>query len=1018
MSLAVAAGLPAVRKPGCIYVRIGAAGRARAIARARRFGSLVPTDAKTGEFTLTLKAGMSESRALVALRADRGISFVWSDSKPISKRAQLQSVDAVTAMFNAVKPSRKEALADLAKGRRRGHDENGADYLGGYLYFLSRRAYPYDRMDWSAYGPAVKHATAMPTFGVSSRAPGAHATGTGGKKWTFLGPKNMTFPYEWGFGLGPGSGRVNAAAYDPTTPGTYYAGGAEGGVWKTTDSGATWAPLGDAWPYICVSSIAVDPGNPKVVYAGTGDFPGWYSFSVGVMKTTDGGVTWSNLGRAQFGGSCVSTVVVDPDNTSIVTVATGDGPYQVELPGNVWQSTDGGATWAPAIATNAEWSDLSISLKDGASRHYYATGSSGGTNYLERSDNQGVSWTALTPPTGISGGSCQIKASAVDAKTVYFMAPTSHKIFKSTDSGGTWTDITGNLSTLGDWGQSTYDYYVTVVNNGGVDDLFVGLIDVYELATSGGTWTSVIHAYSGNDLTHVDQHCLTVNPKNPNDILVGNDGGIYHGTRANGTWSFTSLNKTMGVTQFYDGVWSATNPSLMIGGAQDNGTPLSTGDLANWGVVIGGDGFFAAMNPANSKIQYGTVYYDSVVETQDGWNSSFGMSPPVGKGEPTPFVTIIQQDPVNTQYLYCTSNYLYQWNNNTLSWASHLGGAQLTNGAVIHCVSVAPSNGSTIYTGSDDGRIYVSRNGGVSFTNINSGSLPNRAISSISVDRKNPNSIVVGVSGTGTAHLYQCANTLAATPSYTSVSGSGAGALPDISLNCMDRDLANQATTWYVGTDVGVFVTTNAGRTWQNATTPLGLPDVQVTAIQATRYQTINVATYGRGMWKLSVAAIGGNAQAPSAVKAIDGAFTTGAPLPLNGFIQQLASDDGIYVGMASAHNAAAQAQAATMEADFSLGAGHTLSGVGFSITTSSTAQVTMQVFLFNYVTNRFDLVNTYPSSASLSNTITTVSVPNPAVYMNAAGLVRADFRALSPDRNGSPFSMQYDSFTISPSLN
>lgn len=1012
---------------GKIYLQVGHVGKAGAIASARKFGSLVPTDAQHGRYALRLKPGVDANKALTALRADRRFDFAWLPNEPVSHRAKMQSVANVAALFDMVKPSRDDVLEELANGKNpkhERHEEKGADYLGGYLYFLSRRAYPYDRMDWSAYGRAIDHAAAMPVFappaGASGNAKAANSPAGGGgtAKWQFLGPNNMTFPYQWGFGLGPGSGRINAAVFDPVAKNTFYVGGAEGGIWKTSNNGANWTPLGDTWPYICVSSIGIDPVNPKNIYVGTGDYPGWNSFATGIMKTTNGGTTWTNTGNAQFGGSCISTVLVDPDNPSTITITAGDGGYQTQAPSHVWQSTDSGSTWAPVINTSADWSDASISLKDGSSRHYYATGNSGNTVYIERSESQGKTWTVLTNPTGATGGENQVKASAVDAKTVYFFCPAAQKVWKSTDTGSTWTDITGNLGSIGDWGQSSYDYYLTVSKSGTSDDLFVGLIDVFELPPSASSWVSVVHAYSGNDLAHVDQHCCTINPANANEMLIGNDGGIYHGTRSGTSWSFTSLNKTMGVTQFYDGVWSATNPNLMIGGAQDNGTPLSTGDLNNWGVVIGGDGFFSAMNPSNNQIQYGTVYFDSVVATQDGWNSSYGISPPVGSGEPTPFVTIIQQDPVNTQYLYCTSDYLYRWNNNTQSWTSHLGGQRLSNGAVIHCVSVAPSNGNVIYTGSDDGQIFVSRDGGSTFSNINSRSLPNRAISSISVDRKNPNSIVVGLSGSGSAHLLMCANTLGSQPTYTSVSGSGSTGLPDIAVNCMDRDLVAQSSTWYVGTDVGVFITTNSGKTWQNATVPLGLPDVQVTAIQATRYQTINVATYGRGMWKLPIAAIGGTGLAPNSVEAITGYFIPAAPIPVGGFIAELATDNGVTVTMGSANDKTAQAQSAAMEADFGFGSGHTLGGVSFSITSSATAQVTMQVFLWNWQTGRYDLVNTYPSTSGLTNTITSVNAANPAVYMSATGQVKALARGLSPNRNGTPFHVSYDSFTISASVN
>ena len=163
---------------------------------------------------------------------------------------------------------------------------------------------------------------------------------------------------------------------------------------------------------------------------------------------------------------------------------------------------------------------------------------------------------------------------------------------------------------------------------------------------------------------------------------------------------------------------------------------------------------------------------------------------------------------------------------------------------------------------------------------------------------------------------------------------------------------------------------------------------------------------------------ISGNSQAPNTVEAITGSFIPGPPIPTGGFITQLATDDGIYVVMGSAENSVAQAQVATMEADFNLGAGHTLGGASFSITTSASAQVTMELFLFNYSTGQYDLVNTYPSSSGLMNTLTILNVANPAVYMSAAGAVKADFRALSPNRNGQPFRITFDSFTISASLN
>jgi photosystem II stability/assembly factor-like uncharacterized protein len=1006
-----------------IYVKLGPVQRQQQLHKIRLLGPTKLIDAKTKTYVVELGPKVQASVAVRKLLADRAFSLVWSDDQPVTRRERMQTVSGAKTAFDLIKPNLDEGREGIAAHRFGDKDEKGADYLGGYLYFLQHRAYPYDRMDWSAYGRALTHASQMAPFNMGSSsgaATGRHSLAVGAitaspNKWSFLGPKNLTFPYIWGFGQGPGSGRVNAAVYQPGSSSTMYIGGAMGGLWKSTDTGNTWSPLGDAWQFMCVSSIAIDPVNTKNIYVGTGDFPGWYSFSQGIMKSTDGGVTWTNYGNSQFGGSCVSSILVDPENPSIVTITTGDGGYNVESPGKVWRSTNGGVTWTAAISTVSEWSGATMSIKDGSgNRTYYVTGSDGNSQYIMKSTNRGQTWAAATVPNAPNSGAFSIAGSTISATTVYFFAPNSQLIYKSTDSGATWSNITGNLGTIGDWGQAYYDYYLTVGNVNGADDLFVGLIDVFESTNGGTTWSSVINAYSGNDLTHVDQHCLTVNPSNPNDCLVGNDGGIYHGTRTGTAWSFTSLNKNMGVTQFYDASWHPTDSTRMLGGAQDNGTPVSLGNLGTWNDVIGGDGFFCAINPANPLVQYGTVYNDAVVETKDGWKTSTGISPPVGAGENSPFVTYVAQDPVNTQFMYCTTQYLYRWNNATSAWTSHLGGKQLTNGGVIYAVAVAPTNGSIIYTGSDDGQIYLSTTGGASFTSINNASLPNRSITSISVDTKNANSIIIGLSGSGTAHLYQCTNTAASPPIYTPVSGGGTSSLPDISLNCITRDVANPAKVWYVGTDIGVFGTTNSGSTWQNLTTPLGLPSCEVTAIQSMSYGALNCATYGRGMWTIPTSALAGAGIAPYQVSAIAGTFVPSPPIPANGFIQQLKADDGSLVTMSSSYNSSLNDELAGFEADYNVGAG-TLASALVSLTIDSTSPATFQVFAYNYATGQSDLQQTFGSANSLTNKAFSLSgtVSN---YMKN-GIVRLTLRMIVPGRMQTAPDFSVDSFTVSASV-
>src|SRR5262249_52409923 len=153
--------------------------------------------------------------------------------------------------------------------------------------------------------------------------------------WEFIGPQNLPVPNRIYNGDSPIIGRVNAMAFDPVTSGTFYLASATGGVWKTTDSGTTWKPLSDNWPSLQTSSLAIDPQNHNTIYVGTGDFDGSSGYSFGIMKTTDGGATWTNQGKTKFSYLAVSAIVVDPENSSIVTVTTGRGRNYW---GYIWRS--------------------------------------------------------------------------------------------------------------------------------------------------------------------------------------------------------------------------------------------------------------------------------------------------------------------------------------------------------------------------------------------------------------------------------------------------------------------------------------------------------------------------------------------------------------------------------------------------------------------------------------------------------------------------------------------------------
>jgi photosystem II stability/assembly factor-like uncharacterized protein len=736
-------------------------------------------------------------------------------------------------------------------------------YYEAYLYHLRQRAYPNDSINLKAYAAARRHRDQMK--------PARWGRGLGtaaiGASWEFIGAKNLPVPYRTYYGLGPLSGRINAIAYHPTQPNTFFLAAATGGVWKTTNGGTNWTPLSDDWSVLPVSSLAVHPLQPNAILAGTGDFNGSRDYGIGLMKSNDGGATWKNLGSSVFSGLAISAIAWDPENPNIITVAPGRGAtYYSDL----YRSTDGGTTWNSVLNVQAPWSSLAYSARTGSGvRRLYATGHfNGGKVY--RSDDRGATWTQLAPP--ISPGvnfydqnSLRVATSPTAPNVVYLLDGFDRKIFKSTNAGNTWSDITagfpsGNASLGADynWTQNSYDFHIAcstrMVSGVPTDVIYVGLIDLAQSPDGGATWQSIGGpTYTEDAILHNDQHSMAINPANPNDALVGCDGGIYRLTydpTAN-TWSYASLNAEIGINQYYKMAAHPTDLTRLIGGAQDNASPVAVGDLNAWQNVGGGDGGFSAI--LDSNVQYTTSQNLSISKTMDGWVGSGDISPDTGS-DLKAFIAPITLA-ADGSVLYGASNHLYARDEAAGTWTDRVGGQLLSSTGYVQYVAIAPSDPSRIYTGSVDGEVWMTEDAGTTWTQINTGttSLPNRAVTYIVVSAADPSDILVGLSGTGEPHLWQCSDTTAGgARTWVNRSGAGASGLPDIPLNAIALDIDTPATTWFVGTDVGLFMTTNSGATWTNATQPLGLPNVQVNDLKAVPgTRSLYAATFGRGIWRI-----------------------------------------------------------------------------------------------------------------------------------------------------------------------
>lgn len=860
--------------------------------------------------TSTLQLGLQSSSTIkISELGENKFVIEFSDPSEFKKTAQSLSSNPLVTKFRALEPrmadmdpinlpvgqlrsildefkASYDAWRAFSGGKAKADGKYpSVGYLEAYLQYAELRAYPNQNIDFSGYDEIAKRRAALGNF-TSINPEGPLGQNSGGREaakapfinkgtnsgnngsaflgiWQYLGPRNLDVPYTTYYGIRPTSGRTNALAYDPTNSNIRYLGGAQGGVWKTIDAGVNWTPLGDAWPTMSVSSLAVLPSN-NIVLAGTGDFHGGNKPGIGVFRSADGGTTWSQTGTA-MGNAAVGDLDVYPDDGNVIFACTG----RFSTPGDVWKSTDAGLTWTALSTPATSWSNLSIGAASGGTRIIWAVGY--GTGNVYKSTDVGATWQQVTVPQ-LSGsqGAMSIAASKVSPDTAYLMSSSNQKILKTTNGGSTWTDITTGFPTGGgyNWTQSWYDYHIetssVVRSNVTYDIIFTSLIDIVMSDDSGATWKSIggtgfSPTYSNTATTHNDQHCFAINPNDPLEFMAGNDGGVYSGTYSNlGNVTWTGLSKNLGITQFYTFSMFPTIADYVMGGTQDNASPHSFGNLSSWDNVTGGDGAGTVMNYNDVFRQYGSSQYHGLQKTSNAWQSAQGFKPNFN-GHNVPFIGGMWIDPNDPKFIYVNTDYINQYNAVTGTWKfmSNASGVPLTNGR-FNVITVAKGDSDRIYGGTTNGQIWMTTDGGTVWARIDdqgqTNGLPNKGITSINVSDADKNDILVGLSGGGADHLYRCQDVQAGTRTYTNLSGTGGTSLPAVSLNDIARDTASPETTWYVATDVGVFKTANAGSTWSDVTQPFGLPNVQVSKLYTnSTNNALYAATFGRGMWRIGL---------------------------------------------------------------------------------------------------------------------------------------------------------------------
>ena len=670
--------------------------------------------------------------------------------------------------------------------------------------------------------------------------------------WSNLGPAVVTNSSV----STSGQGRVNTIIKDPNNDQTLYVGAPAGGIWKSTNDGVNWTPLSDKLPQIGVSGIAIDPTDSNIIYIATGDDDAGDSYSVGVMKSIDGGQTWNTTGLSYlwYNEKGTSEIFIDPTNNNHIWVASSDGLQKSEDGGDTWEIKQDGNIVDFRLHPN--YSDNSI---------IYAVGYKDNNSKFYRSTDKGETFFEISSvPSDANRIVLETTPAAVDnvyVLTAYDNGDGTYKgensfqgIYISDDAGLTFnkTDESDDIFTSA---QSWYDMALTV-SDSDPDVLFVGVLDIWK-STDGGDDFTQINAWNQrtSSFTHADIHFLRYFD---GVLYAGTDGGIYRSS--DDGVNFEDLSNTLSIAQIYTVSTSRPDSSKLAGGLQDCGGFALSGN--NWNSYHGGDGMGSAVDPFEENTyygmtQYGRSLYRTTTGGDGGWSNNEFIASSAVKGE---WVTPLEF--AKSGDLYAGYDQLYILEDGR--WK------QLSNhnfGANLEIIKIDPNDTNVIYVAT--GRnIYQSLDGGNTFTRLQlQTSEMNRSalyqIKGIEIDVTNSDNLWV----LDSFNLYSSTDRGGSFESSRIWMFTSPNTVSTVleAATSLKHQPYSENNSLYIGTLLGVYYTDNdliynvGGTPNQRVFESISsdLPNVKVSDMEINSYDnTLTVSTYGRGIWQTPIPAV------------------------------------------------------------------------------------------------------------------------------------------------------------------
>jgi len=676
--------------------------------------------------------------------------------------------------------------------------DGGYEHFKRWEYFMHARAYPLGKIP----DPDILVNEYIRTK--STRQSSQYRA-----NWNFVGPSAVPYSYN----KISGAGRINCITVHPSNSNILYVGAACGGIWKSIDGGATWNTTSDLLASISIADIVIDPSNPNIVYAATGDgyasvvFGGDFfggTYSAGVVKSTDGGATWASSGLtySQAQTTQIFKLLINPLTPSNLIAATSVGVYY---------TSNSGTSWIKVL--NGKFYDIEFNSQD--PNFVYAVND----NQVYRSSNGGANFSPYSNIFSTNSNGRVSIAVTSDTNYVYAYAA-SNNLYLSTD-GGLYFSPVGIQPPITLYG--VYDCVLEVAPNNS-QYVMVGGVDAVYSNTGGNSWNGL-----GAAKVHPDVHEILFLNSSGSSYYFCCDGGLYKTT--DGGISFTDLSNNLQIKQYYRISSSTKNFNKIYGGSQDNGTDqLISGNAKH---IFWADGTECLVDYNDEK----TVY----VSTQNGYlqrskdeTKSFNQLTSFGGA----WVNPLAQNPLNPYSIYIAQSAIRKSVNQGDNWFTISSGTNFN--FPIERIVVSNIDTNTIYA-SNYRKIYKTING-TTWTEITAG-LPAKAeISYIAFSSFNAQHVWVTLSGyTSGSKVFKSVN---GGGSWTNVSGT----LPNIPVNCIVYQ-HNTNDELYIGTDFGVYYRNANMSDWQAYQS--GLPNVIINDIEINySANKLFVATFGRGVWE------------------------------------------------------------------------------------------------------------------------------------------------------------------------